>query len=35
VVGYSNLDFAGCVDTRKSTSWFIFLLAKEIVSLEM
>jgi hypothetical protein len=27
VVGYSDTDFAGCVDSRKSTSGYIFLLA--------
>ena len=28
VVGYSDSDFAGCVDTKKSTSGYIFTLAK-------
>jgi hypothetical protein len=32
VVGYSDSDFAGCVDTRKSTSGYIFLLAKGAIS---
>ncbi|KAL0433573.1 UNVERIFIED_CONTAM: Retrovirus-related Pol polyprotein from transposon TNT 1-94 [Sesamum latifolium] len=27
VVGYSDLDFAGCVDSRKSTSGYIFMIA--------
>lgn len=27
VIGYSNLDFARCLDTRKSTSAYIFLLS--------
>ena len=27
VVGYSDADFAGCVDTKKSTSGYIFTLA--------
>jgi len=27
VVGYLDSDFAGCVDSRKSTLWYIFLLA--------
>ena len=26
VVGYSDLDFAGCVDSCKSTSRYIFIL---------
>lgn len=32
VVGYSDSDFAGCVDTRKSTSRYIFLFAGGAVS---
>ena len=32
VIGYSNLDFAGCVDSRKSTSGYIFKLADGAVS---
>ena len=32
VVGYSDADFAGCLDTRKSTSECIFLLAGGAVS---
>ncbi|XP_042974572.1 secreted RxLR effector protein 161-like [Carya illinoinensis] len=32
VVGYSDLDFAGRVDTRKSTSGYIFLLAEGAIS---
>ena len=28
VIGYSNLDFAGCVDTRKSILGFAFLLVE-------
>jgi hypothetical protein len=37
VVGYSNSDFAGCVDSRKSTLGYIFVLAgglypKEVTS---
>ena len=27
VIGYSDEDFAGCVDSRKSTSGYIFKLA--------
>ncbi|XP_071900969.1 secreted RxLR effector protein 161-like [Coffea arabica] len=32
VLGYSNSDFAGCVDSSKSTSEYIFLLTGEAVS---
>ena len=32
VIGYSNLDIAGCVDTRKSTLGFVFLLAGGAIS---
>ena len=32
VIGYSNSDFAGCVDTRKSTFGYTFLLAKWAIS---
>ena len=32
VVGYSDSDFAGCVDSSKSTSEYIFLLTGEAVS---
>ena len=32
VVGYSDSDFAGCVDTRKSTFDHLFLLAKGAIS---
>ena len=27
VIGYSDSDFAGCVDSNKSTSGYVFLLA--------
>ena len=27
IVGYSNFDFAGCLDSRRSTSGYIFMLA--------
>ena len=27
VIGYSDVDFEGCVDTKKSTSGYIFTLA--------
>ena len=32
VVGYSDTDFAGCVDSRKSTSGYIFIMAGGAVS---
>ena len=32
VVGYSDSDFAGCVDSRKSTSGYVFMLAGRAVS---
>ncbi|RVW23075.1 hypothetical protein VitviT2T_005480 [Vitis vinifera] len=32
VVGYSDSDFAGCVDSRKSTSGYIFILAGGAIS---
>ena len=32
VVSYSNSDFAGCVDSRKSTSGYIFILAGGAIS---
>ncbi|XP_072072045.1 secreted RxLR effector protein 161-like [Arachis hypogaea] len=32
IVGYSDLDLAGCVDSRKSTSGYIFMLADGAVS---
>lgn len=28
VIGYSDSDFAGCVDTRKSTFGYLYLLAE-------
>ena len=28
IIGYSDSDFAGCLDSRKSTSGYIFMLAK-------
>jgi hypothetical protein len=27
VIGYSDTDFAGCVDTKRSTSGYVFTLA--------
>ena len=32
VIGYSNADFAGCMDSRKSTSGYIFMLAGGAIS---
>jgi hypothetical protein len=32
IVGYSDLDFADCLDTKKSTSVYIFTLANEVIS---
>ena len=32
VIGYSDSDFAGCVDSRKATSWYIFMMAGGAVS---
>ena len=32
VIGYSDADFAGCVDAKKSTSGYIFTLAGGAIS---
>ena len=32
VVGYSDADFAGCVDTKKSTLGYVFMLANGAIS---
>ena len=32
VIGYSDSDYAGCVDTRKSTFEYLFLLAGGAIS---
>jgi len=32
VIGYTNSDFAGCVDTRKSTFGYVYLLAGGAIS---
>ncbi|XP_045797846.1 secreted RxLR effector protein 161-like [Trifolium pratense] len=32
VIGYSDSDFAGCVDSRKSTSEYIFMMASGAIS---
>lgn len=31
VIGYSDSDFDGCVDSRKSTSRYIFMMASGVV----
>ena len=32
IIGYSDLDFASCVDARKSTSGYIFMFVGGVVS---
>jgi hypothetical protein len=32
IVGYSDSDFAGCLDTEKSTSGYIFILINGAIS---
>ncbi|XP_068645145.1 secreted RxLR effector protein 161-like [Aristolochia californica] len=32
VIGYSDSDFAGCIDSHKSTSGYIFLMASGAIS---
>ena len=32
VIGYLNSDFAGCIDSRKSTFGYLFMLAKATIS---
>ncbi|KAL6345439.1 hypothetical protein AAG906_017155 [Vitis piasezkii] len=32
IIGYSNFDFDGCIDSRRSTSKYVFMLAKGVVS---
>ncbi|XP_058105700.1 secreted RxLR effector protein 161-like [Magnolia sinica] len=32
VIGYSDFDYAGCINSRKSTSGYIFLLANGAIS---
>ncbi|XP_051118541.1 secreted RxLR effector protein 161-like [Andrographis paniculata] len=32
MIGYSNSDYAGCIDTRKSTSGYVFMLAGGAIS---
>ena len=32
VIGYSDSDFAGCIDTRKSTFGYLFMFAQGAIS---
>jgi hypothetical protein len=32
IVGYSDLDYAGCLDTKKSTSCYVFKLVGGAIS---
>ncbi|PNX67821.1 putative copia-type protein, partial [Trifolium pratense] len=32
IIGYSDSDYAGCLDSKRSTSGYIFLLAGRAVS---
>jgi len=32
LIGYTDSDFVGCVDTRKSTFGYMYLLAREAIS---
>ena len=32
IIGYSDSDYAGCKDTRKSTSGYIFMLSNGLIS---
>ena len=32
VIGYSDANFANCIDSRKSTSGYIFMLAGGVIS---
>ena len=32
IIGYSDSDFDGCIDSRRSTSEYVFMLAKGVVS---
>ena len=34
VVGFSNYDFTSCVDDKKSTSCYIFMMAEGVVLLK-
>ena len=32
VIGYSDSDYAGCIDSRKSTPRYVFMLTSGVVS---
>jgi hypothetical protein len=32
VIGYSDSDFAGCADSQKSTSGYVFTLTNRVIS---
>ena len=32
IMGYSDFDFAGCLDSKRSTSGYVFMLVGEVVS---
>jgi len=32
VISYTDLDFAGCMDTRKPTFGYVYLLARGVIS---
>ena len=32
VIGYSNSDYIGCIDSQKSTSGYVFMLVSGVVS---
>jgi hypothetical protein len=32
VIGYSNSDFSGCIDNKKSISCYIFMLVEGLIS---
>jgi hypothetical protein len=34
VIGYSDFDFFGCVDNKKSTSGYIFILTRGLILME-
>ena len=32
IIGYTNFDYGGCADTKRSTSGYIFLFARGVIS---
>ena len=32
IMGYSNSDFVGCLDSRRSTFGYVFMLVREVMS---